>query len=281
MLRRRKGRIIVTGVGKSSFIGMKLAASLTSLGHPALFLHPVEAVHGDVGVISKDDVLIAFSFSGNSSEVVRIVEYVKRQFSIPIIAITGSRRSSLAALSSTVIKLSVSDEGSPGNVAPLASTTAALVAGDLLARGLADMTPFSLEQFALNHPGGAIGLSLARVEERMRVGDRVPQVSVSALLKDAIGEIERTRSGIVGITKSGRLAGVITDGDIRRFVAKYGSIKGREASVCMTKRPKTISKDATLADALHLMETFKITALFVTAGGSVAGLIHIHDILNS
>ena len=281
ILMRRKGNIVVTGVGKSSFVGMKLAASLTSLGHTAAFLHPVEAIHGDLGMVSRGDVLIAFSFSGNSMEVVRIVEYVKRRFRTPIISITGTRHSALSKLSDAEIILSVPDEGSPGNIAPLASITAAMAAGDLVASGLVAAAPFSFERFAANHPGGTIGLSLQKVIERMRTGPRVPRIAPDAPLRDAIAEIDRTKTGIVGIIdKRQRLVGAITDGDIRRFVARHSSIKDIKVSACMTQNPKTIRKDETLAEAMQKMEKYKITSLFVTGKERrLIGLVHIHDIL--
>ena len=281
LLTNRTGRIVITGVGKPSFVGMKLAASLTSLGYPSSFLHPVEAVHGDLGALAEGDVMIALSFSGNSIEVVRMLEYVTRRFSIPVIAITGNRSSPLGKLASVGLRLNVADEGSPGNIAPLASTTAALVAGDLLVAGLTAATPFSLERFAANHPGGAIGLSLIKVEEKMRKGTRVPKIGKDAPFEKALNEMTRAKGGIVAVTDTkGSLAGVITDGDIRRFVSVHRSIEGKLAAHGMTKSPKTASEGDTLAQALKRMETHKITALFVIDGaGKPVGLLHIHDVL--
>ena len=281
LLSKRTGRIVITAVGKPSFVGMKLAASLTSLGYPATFLHPVEAVHGDLGTLAEGDVMIAISFSGNSTEVVRMVEYVARRFSIPVVAITGKRTSPLGTLADVVVPLQVAEEGSPGNIAPLASTTAAMAAGDLLVSGLAALTPISLERFAANHPGGAIGLSLIKVKERMRTGARLPHIPGTALLERALGEMTRAKWGIVGVTDAkGRLAGVITDGDVRRFVATHRSIEGRRSNEGMTKRPKTAGAEETLAEALKRMEAYQITALFVVdADKRPVGLIHIHDIL--
>lgn len=283
VLSERTGKIIVTGVGKSAFIGMKIAATLTSLGHQSFFLHPVDALHGDSGMVLDGDVVIAISFSGESNEVLKVVRHIKGTFSVKIVAITGGKKSSLRKLSDVAITIRVTEEGSPGGFAPMASTTASLVAGDLLAAGLVDPKKYKEIHFAKFHPGGNLGLRLKTVGEIMITGNKVPKVHKEATFKKAIREIGSKKKGIVGIVdKSDKLLGVVTDGDVRRFFSHRDSSYGVLVKEVMTIAPKTILAVESLAKALEIMENSKITNLFVTTKGKkVVGLIHLHDIIEA
>jgi len=283
ILTNRQGKIIVTGVGKSAFIGMKMAATLTSLGHHAFFLHPVDALHGDSGMIVDGDVVIAISFSGESNEVLKVIRHIKDTFSVKVIALTGTRKSPLRKMADTSITIRVSDEGSPGGLAPMASTTASLVAGDLLAAGLVDPKKYREIHFAKFHPGGNLGLRLKTVGEIMITGNKVPKIHKEAAFKKAIHEISKKKKGIVGIIdRSDKLLGVITDGDVRRFFAQNDSSSNVSAKDVMSTDPKVISVSDSLERALGMMESSKITNLFVTTKGKkVVGLIHLHDIIEA
>jgi arabinose-5-phosphate isomerase len=283
ILSSRKGNIIVTGVGKSAFIGMKIAATFTSLGHPACFLHPVDALHGDSGILKDGDAIIAISFSGESAETVKIIKYIKKTFSLKVIAITGNKNSSLNKMSDASIILAVRGEGSPHGLAPMASTTASLVAGDLLAAGLVDPKKYKGTHFAKFHPGGNLGLKLKSVGEVMLTGIKVPKINKEASFKKAILEINRKKKGVVGIVDSrDKLIGVITDGDVRRFFVQHDSSSGILAKDVMTERPKVIDVSDSLETAFKVMENSKITNLFVTNKfGKVLGVIHLHDIIEA
>lgn len=281
ILRSREGDVIITGLGKSAFIAQKLVATLTSLGERASFIHPVDAMHGDLGALSSGDVLIALSFSGQSQEVVRLVEYAKAHFSIPVISMTGNIHSALAKISDVVMMIEIKNEGSPENIAPMASTTAMLVLGDMLASCLAG--DFKKETFATLHPGGSLGLKLKQVEQIMSKGRSIPLVRDTDSLKKAIAEINKKKKGIVGIiNKKKQLKGVITDGDIRRFFSRHDSLSNVSALDVMTKFPKVISRDASLFDTIKMMEAFQITNLFVVGKDKrTEGIIHMHDIINA
>lgn len=280
-LLNRKGKIVVTGVGKSGFIGMKIAATLTSLGHFSTFLHPLDALHGDAGLVAPGDVVIALSFSGGTREVVSLVGHLKRAFGVPMVAITGSAQSPLANISDYKLVLSIEGEGCPLNLAPMASTVAMLCIGDALASAMTSPDTFGKESFARFHPGGSLGLSLMTVRERMVTDDSVPMILEEATLVDTLKEITKKRKGIVGvISKRGALCGVITDGDVRRFFIKNTTAKGVQARDAMTHKPKSVGEETSLLDALSLMEENEITNLFVVnSKKEPVGLIHIHDIL--
>lgn len=282
ILSSRKGKIVVTGVGKSAFIGMKIAATLTSLGHHSTFLHPVDALHGDSGSVADEDVLIAISFSGESPEVVKISKYLKNEFAVSIISITGDVKSSLSKLSDVVIKLDVRKEGSPLNLAPMASTTSSLVAGDLLATMLVEASKFEAKHFARFHPGGSLGLKLASVKSAMTGADKLPWVMEDDSLIKALKVITTKKKGIVGVlNKKNVLTGVITDGDVRRFISSNKTVVGYTARDAMALNPKVISSEISLKDALKEMERWKITSLFIIdERNKPVGLIHMHDIVN-
>lgn len=273
--------IFVTGLGKSSYVAMKMAASLVSFGVRAQYLHPVEALHGDSGTLGQGCALVAFSYSGETAEVVRIAKYAQSRMGVSVIAVTGSPASSLARLADHHLRLQIADEGSPENVAPMASVTASLVVADLLTAGLLSLVPFDPHQFARYHPGGSLGLALRRVDTVMADGALVPLVDTHAPLKKALKVMSDKRLGIVGVTDArGALKGVITDGDVRRFLMR-GVREGSEtAGSVMSARPKSVPPEASLREALALMEKHKITALFVLdAAKKPVGLLHIHHIL--
>ncbi len=275
-----KGDIIITGIGKSGFVGQKIAATLTSLGYRANFLHPVEAAHGDIGVLSKGDVLIALSFSGESKEVVRIVAYAKKNFGVPVIALTKSRRSSLGALADVAVEIKITGEGSPNDMAPMASTTATLVLGDMLSAMLVNDS-FREDHFARLHPGGALGLRSKKVKEFMKVGKALPLVREDEPFSEALQEMQAKRLGAVGIVGArGKLSGIITDGDVRRALIRGLDVASAAARDVMTKNPKYIREEDSLESTLCEMEHHKITHLFVVgASGKPVGIIHIHDIV--
>jgi len=280
-LEERDGKIIITGVGKSGFIGMKIAATLTSLGHGAFFLNPMDALHGDAGMIDEEDVLIALSSSGNTTELLRLIKYAKRVFNIKIIAITGDRDSDLGKLSNHIIQIFINEEGCPLGLAPMASTTASLVVGDLLASALTSPVAFKEKHFARFHPAGDLGLSLQYVHGVMSTGEKVPISTETATLKDVLAEMTDKKSGITGvIDKKGTIIGVITDGDIRRFLVNNEIDQKACAKDMMTTDFKAIKKDETLKVALKNMEQFKITTLFVVEDtAKPIGIVHIHNII--
>jgi len=282
IVRNRRGKIIVTGIGKSGFIGMKTAATLMSLGHMAHFLHPVEALHGDTGLVGDGDVIIAFSFSGSSPEVNRIVSYLKKTFDIRVVAVTGNLDSALAAHSDACFLVPVREEGCPLHLAPMASTTASLVVGDLIASALTSPDTFNKKAFAKFHPGGSLGLQLVLVSEVMLTGADIPLVKDSAPLIATLAEMTAKKRGIVGVQNAeGLLAGIVTDGDIRRFLMTHGAIEGKTAREAMTTSPKTIRGSETLETALSSMKKHKVSTLFVVdADGTLAGVVHMRTLLD-
>ena len=279
-----KGRVVVTGMGKSGIIGRKISATMASTGTPSFFLHPAEGSHGDLGMVVKGDVVIAISNSGETEEILSLLPVIKR-LGIPLIALTGRLNSTLAKRSDVVLDVSVKEEASSLAMAPTASTTAALVMGDALAVALLEMKGFSEEDFALLHPGGTIGKRLLlKVEDLMHVGNEIPLVTLGTPMKDVILEISSKRLGITTVVDDrGRLQGVITDGDLRRILERYGkSFFELKAGQVMTKNPKVISKDALAARALQVMERHSITALVVSnEEGKPTGIIHLHDLLKA
>jgi arabinose-5-phosphate isomerase len=285
LLHRCQGKVVVTGVGKSGLICQKIAATLASTGTPAIFLHAVDGFHGDLGVLTRQDVVMAVSNSGETEEVNRLLPPIKR-LGVPLIALTGKPSSTLARHGDVVIDTGVKEEACPMNLVPTASTTAALAIGDALAIVLLGERGFKEEDFALLHPGGVLGKRLLyRVEDLMHVGDEIPFVKEDASLMDAILVISSKRLGVTGVLDAGEnLVGVITDGDLRRGLEKNLDIRQRQACEVMTLNPKRIRKGELAAKALQAMEQFSITALFVVAPTNekkAIGIIHVHDLLKA
>jgi len=277
-----RGRVIVTGMGKSGLIGRKIAATLASTGTPAYFLHPAEGVHGDIGMVAKDDLVLGLSNSGETDEVLAVLPAIKR-LGIPLILLTGSPGSTLARQADVVLDVGVTEEACPINLAPTSSTTAALAMGDALAMALLDLRGLGPEDYAALHPRGSLGWqSLFRVRDLMHTGEALPVVSETATMKEAIQEMGAKRLGMTTVVDgSGRLVGVITDGDLRRQQLSHGTLLDRRAGECMTANPKRIGGDELAARALALMEGV-ITSLVITDdAGRPAGVIHIHDILRA
>lgn len=278
-----RGKVIVTGVGKSGIVCRKIAATFSSTGTPAFFLHAVEGGHGDLGTLVRGDVLLAVSNSGET-EVVNLLP-VARRFAIPIIALCGSRDSTLARRADVVLDVSVPEEACPLGLAPTASTTAQMALGDALAIALLEERGFSADDFALLHPAGALGRRLLRVDDVMHRGPEVPVVAETASLKDTVVEMSSKRLGVTGVVDAaGELVGVVTDGDLRRGLERAGDVRQLTARDLMTRAPKTIAAGALAGEAVALMErSGPITALFVLADGSRAplGVIHLHDLLRA
>jgi arabinose-5-phosphate isomerase len=282
-----RGRVVVTGMGKSGHIGNKIAATLASTGTPALFLHPAEGIHGDLGMVTKGDIVIALSNSGETEELSRMLPSLKR-IGIQIIALTGNPDSTLAKSSDVVIDVGVKEEACPLGLAPTASTTATLAMGDALAVVLLDRRGFKEEDFACYHPGGALGKRLLlRVQDIMHTGDAIPKVSEDALVKDAIYEISSKKMGVTSVLDAaGRLVGVISDGDLRRWMErteKTGeNLLTKMAREIMTRNPKVIGKEALAAEAVAIMEASSITCLLILDPGKrPEGVIHLHDLLKA
>lgn len=274
-----QGRVVCTGMGKSGLIMKKVAATFSSTGTPALFLHPAEAVHGDLGMLTPDDVVVAASYSGKTSELLRLVETVRR-LGVRLLVMTGNADSALARHADVHLPVAIDREACPLNLAPTASTTATLAMGDALAMALIEAKGFTNEDFARLHPGGDLGRKLLKVRELMRTGDDLPCVSADATLQDTIREISSKSLGISAVTDaSGRLVGCVTDGDLRRLLAAGGDVLGLSAQECMTEAPQTISADEIAAAALNVMEQHRITALFVCDDDqSPIGVVHLHDL---
>ena len=276
---RCKGRVIVTGMGKSGIICRKIAATLASTGTPAFFLHPAEAVHGDLGVIQADDVVIAMSYSGETEELTRVLETLKR-IGAPLIALTGGRKSTLAGAANVALDCSVSEEACPMNLVPTASTTAALAMGDALAMTVLVEKGFKPEDFANLHPGGKLGKRLMRVEQLMHGGESLPVVQLHTAMKDVIYEMSRKGLGMTSVVeKDGRLAGIITDGDLRRKMGTTPNIAELSARDVMTPNPIAIPQSTMAVEALAMMEQRKITSIVVIdADRRVEGVVHLHDL---
>ncbi len=278
-----KGRVIITGMGKSGLIGRKIAATLTSTGTPSYFLHPAESTHGDSGIITRNDVVIAISNSGETQELLNLLPLIKR-FGVQMIGMTGKLNSTLANASDVVLDISVEREACPLNKAPTASTTATLAMGDALAVCLLEKRGFSEEDFLVFHPSGALGKGfLYRVEDLMLTGDRLPIVHENDSFVDVIETISSHKLGMAMIVDaSGKLSGVLTDGDIRRTLLKHNNIQSLVIKDVMTVNPKHISKSDYGASALNLMEKYSITALAVVdETNKPIGVIHIHDLLKA
>ena len=278
-IRNTTGRVVCTGMGKSGIVMQKVAATLASTGTPAFFLHPAEAIHGDLGMVVAGDLVLAASYSGTTEELLRLVEILKR-LGVPLIAITGSAASPIARVADIHLAVAIDKEACPLNLAPTASTTATLALGDALAMALLEARGFSPEDFARIHPGGRLGKQLLRVEELMHKGDKLPSVAETASMRDAIYEMSKKGLGITGVVDAaGRLTGVISDGDLRRLLEKDTELLQRTASECMRRSPRTIDGDELAPAALKTMESHRITSLFVCGGdGVLRGIVHLHDL---
>jgi arabinose-5-phosphate isomerase len=278
-----RGRIIVTGIGKSGLIGRKIAATLTSTGTAAFFLHPAEGMHGDLGIVQRNDCIIAISKSGETNEFSLLLPIFKR-LGVSIIALTGNVQSPLAQKSDVVLDVSVKQEACPNNLAPTSSTTAALVMGDALAVALLLKRGFSQDDFAFLHPGGNLGRKLIlTVADVMHTGEEIPVVVETTNLKDTILVMTSKRLGVTTVVDdAGCLSGIITDGDLRRLVERTNRIFSLTARDAMTPGPKTISADALAAEAVNTMEKHSITSLIITDGDhKPTGIVHLHDLLKA
>ncbi len=275
-----KGRVVVTGLGKSGLIGRKIAATFASTGSPALFLHAAEALHGDLGMLISDDVLVVVTASGETQELVELIEAVKLR-GIRLISLTARPQSSVAAASDVVLDIAVKEEACSLNLAPTASTAAAMAMGDALAVALLERRGFKEEDFAALHPGGRLGKKLRRVESLMHSGDALPHVSPETKMPDVIYEMSRKGLGLTAITDSaGKLLGIITDGDLRRVMqSRKQNVLELAAVDCMTKNPITLPKTELAARALRVMEEKKITSLLIVdVDGKLEGVLHVHDL---
>ena len=292
------GRVVVTGMGKSGLIARKIAATLSSTGTPALYLHPVDALHGDLGMVVRGDVVLALSASGETEEILALLATIKR-LQVPLIAMTGSaasiqasstrasgtltqlpRRSTLAAAADVALDCSIAEEACSLGLAPTASTTTMLALGDALAVTLSEKRGFKEEDFANLHPGGKLGKQLARVESLMHSGDALPCVGPQTKMPDVIYEMSRKKLGVTAVVEAEILVGIISDGDLRRLLEKRGK-DGLDltAGECMTKNPQTIAREEFAATALALMEQRKITSLMVVdRSGKLQGIVHLHDL---
>jgi len=284
MVHRCQGRVVVLGVGKSGLICKKIASTLSSVGTPAVFLHPGDSLHGDLGMLQKGDVLLIVSNSGETEEVVKILPWIKRM-DLETVVVTGDANSTIASCADIVLNVKV-DEACPYNVVPTSSTTAVLALGDAIAVALMQKREFKLEDFASLHPGGSLGRKLLlKVSDLMHTGDAVPGVGQDDLMKEVILEITSKRLGVAGVMNEDQeLVGVITDGDLRRAIEKYDGLLAKKAKDVMTANPKGIRKDALAAYALKKMEEFSITSLFVMEKDGERkpiGIIHIHDLLRA
>jgi arabinose-5-phosphate isomerase len=279
LIRDCKGRVIVTGIGKSGIVCRKIAATLSSTGTPAQFLHPAEALHGDLGVIRREDLVVALSYSGENEELVRILESIKR-LGAALIAMTGDVRSTLAQAADVVLDCRVSEEACPMNLVPTASTTAMLAFGDALAMTVLVERGFRPEDFASLHPGGSLGKRLKRVEQLMHQGDQVPLVTAATLMPDVIHEISRKGLGMTCVVDDDQvLLGIITDGDVRRKMLAFDNVLARTAGDVMTADPIAIGRKTLAAEAVNILEQRKITSLIVVdPQRHVEGVIHLHHL---
>jgi arabinose-5-phosphate isomerase len=274
------GRVVVTGMGKSGIIAQKISATLSSTGTPSLYLHPADAIHGDLGRIVKGDVVLAVSHGGTTQEILALVPQVKRLASA-LLAMTGNPRSALATAADVHLDVSIREEACPLGLAPTASTTAALALGDALSMAVLERRGFTIDDFAALHPGGHLGRRLVRVEDLMHRGEQVPRVPPQTKMKDVLFEMTRKRLGLTTVAEpSGVLLGLISDGDLRRQMERHGyTLLDRTASECMTRDPVTVSPRALASQALEIMETRKITALVVVSEeGLLEGVLHLHDL---
>jgi arabinose-5-phosphate isomerase len=278
-IRAARGRVVVTGMGKSGHIGRKIAATLASTGSPALFVHPAEASHGDLGMITADDVIMALSWSGETVELKNLIDYSKR-YRIGLIAVTADVRSTLAKAADVVLTLPQAREACPHNLAPTTSSLMQLALGDALAIALLESRGFTALDFGALHPGGRLGAALKTVRDIMHRGDKVPLAAIGDRMSDALVEMTAKGFGCVGITQGARqLVGIITDGDLRRKMRP--DLLDLQVEAVMTKKPKTIRPEQLTSEALEILNSSKITALFVVEAGVPIGIVHMHDLLRA
>jgi arabinose-5-phosphate isomerase len=279
MLAAAKGRVIVTGIGKSGHVGQKMAATFASTGTPAFFVHPSEASHGDLGMITRDDVIVALSWSGESVELGNIITY-SRRFKVSLIAVTSRVDSALGKQADVVLELPRAKEACPHGLAPTTSTTMQLAIGDCLAVALLEAKGFTAHDFKVFHPGGSLGANLKFVADIMHKGEELPLAPEDEVMSAALVTMTGKRFGCLGITDAkGRLCGIITDGDLRRHMG--GNLLAARAGDIMTKRPKTVAPDLLASAALELINSSRITALFVVEKGKPVGIVHVHDLLRA
>lgn len=276
-----KGKVIITGMGKSGLVGKKIAATLASTGTPSFFLHPAEAIHGDLGMISKEDIVIAISNSGETPELLAIIPTIKR-WGNKVIAITNNKSSTLAKEADIHLFLNVGKEACPLNLAPTSSSTATLALGDAIAVTLLTLKGFTKEDFAKFHPGGSLGKKLMKVQEIMHKEDELPIVNPETPLKETVVVMsEKGFGAAIIVDKNKNLTGIITDGDLRRFIKKGGSIDNSLTKEAMTKNPKKVEKDKYVLEVLEEMEKYNITVMPVVENNKPIGIVHLHDILKS
>ena len=272
------GRVVCTGMGKSGLVMKKIAATLASTGTPAFFLHPAEAIHGDLGMLMAGDLVLAASYSGTTEELLRLVETLKR-LGLPLVAMTGNSASPLARSADIHLPVAIDKEACPLNLAPTASTTATLALGDALAMALIDARGFTAEDFARLHPGGQLGRQFLRVRELMHQGDDLPAVGPETSMREAIYEMSRKKLGITAVVDSdGRLLGCISDGDLRRLLENDDALLRHAARECMKRDPRVIGPDELASAALKTMEDHRITSLFVCEDERLLGIVHLHDL---
>jgi arabinose-5-phosphate isomerase len=275
-----KGHVVVTGMGKSGLVGRKISATLSSTGTHSFFLHPADALHGDLGMLAQGDALMSISYGGETQEIVNLLETLKR-LEIPIVTLTGHLKSTLAEASDVVLDVSVKEEACSLNLAPTASTTVAMAVGDAIAVALLDRRGFNPEDFAALHPAGRLGKKLLRVEHLMHTGEAVPQVTPATLMPDVFHEMSAKKLGMTTVvTPEGKLAGILTDGDLRRLMEKHGGATlAMTAGECMVASPQTIGPQLLASEALNLMEKMKITSVVVVDDRrEVLGVVHLHDL---
>jgi arabinose-5-phosphate isomerase len=274
-----RGQVVVTGMGKSGLIGRKIAATMTSIGSPAIFLHPAEAIHGDIGIIHPEDTVIALSTSGETEEVIRMLNYIKR-LGIKLISLVGNPESTLARQSDVFIDCGVEKEACPIGLVPSASSTLTLAVGDALSIALMEKRGFSEDDFRFIHPGGQIGKKLLKVKHLMHKGKQLPVADVAALMENVIRTINEKKFGVAIVVRDrDQVAGIITDGDLRRLFLKGINFAKTEAAACMTPDPLCISEDKLAVEALKVMEERAVTALIVMNGKNrLSGLLHLHDL---
>lgn len=278
ILFKTKGRVVTTGIGKSGLIAKKISATLTSTGTPSIFLHPSEAVHGDIGIINNDDVVTALSSSGETFEVIRLLDYLKR-IGVPLISLVGNTDSTLARESDVYIDCSVEKEACPIGLVPSTSTTLTLAVGDAISIALMEKKGFGEENFRYFHPGGAIGKKLLKVKHLMHTGSELPVAHEHTAMTDVVEEINEKKFGVAIIVgKDSLIKGVITDGDLRRSLLKGTDFSKAKAAECMTKKPLSIGENNLAVEALKIMEDHLITSLVVTGNNNLKGLLHLHDL---
>jgi arabinose-5-phosphate isomerase len=278
LILKSNGRVIITGIGKSAIIANKIVATLNSTGTPSIFMHAADAIHGDLGLVQKKDIIICISKSGNTPEIKVLVPLLKRAGN-PLIAITGNKNSFLGEESDFVFNSYVDKEVCPNNLAPTTSTTAQLVIGDALAVCLLQMKDFSSDDFAKYHPGGALGKKLFLTVRDLAMKNEKPNVGLKSNIKDVIIEISEKRLGVSAVIEQNKIKGIITDGDLRRMLAKTENFTNLSAIDIMTKNPKSIDINAMAVDAMQLMEKHEITQLLVTDNEMYAGVVHLHDLM--